>query len=94
MEFNKNYYTDLINNFPDSIVSSYENQIILDLDRTFPNDPFFQDKKNIEKLKNILLAFSRRESTIGYCQGFNFMVGKILKICQNEVNKYIKIIIK
>ena len=64
-----------------------ESQIDLDLGRTFPQDPFFQDKKNIEKLKKVLLAFTRRESTIGYCQGFNFIVGKILKVCENEVIK-------
>ena len=85
MEFNKNYYSDLINNYPDSIASPYLNQINLDLDRTFPQDPFFQEQKNINKLKNILSAFSRRESTLGYCQGFNFIVGKILKVCENEV---------
>ena len=92
MEYNKNYYSDLIKNYPDSIASPYENQIDLDLDRTFPKDPFFQDKNNLDKLKNVLLAFSRRESTIGYCQGFNFIVGKILKICEDEVNKFLLII--
>jgi hypothetical protein len=79
-------------NYPESIASPYENQIDLDLDRTFPQDPFFQDKKNLTKLKNILLAFTRRESTIGYCQGFNFIVGKILKVCEDEVIKISKII--
>ena len=88
-EFNKNYYSDLINNYPESIASPYENQINLDLDRTFPMDPFFQDQKNISKLKNVLLAFSRRQSTIGYCQGFNFIVGKILKVCEDEVNTFL-----
>ena len=92
MEYNKNYYSDLIKNYPYSIASPYENQIDLDLDRTFPKDPFFQDKNNLDKLKNVLLAFSRRESTIGYCQGFNFIVGKILKICEDEVNKFLLII--
>ena len=92
MEYSKNYYSDLIKNYPDSIASPYENQIDLDLDRTFPKDPFFQDKNNLDKLKNVLLAFSRRESTIGYCQGFNFIVGKILKICEDEVNKFLLII--
>ena len=86
MEFNKNYYSDLIINYPENILSPYENQINLDLDRTFPQDPFFQDPKHIDKLKIILVAFSRRESTIGYCQGFNFIVGKILKVCEDEVN--------
>ncbi len=87
MKYNNNYYSDLIANYPESIASPYESQIDLDLGRTFPQDPFFQDKKNIEKLKKVLLAFTRRESTIGYCQGFNFIVGKILKVCENEVIK-------
>jgi hypothetical protein len=92
MKYNNNYYSNLIENYPESIASPYENQIDLDLDRTFPQDPFFQDKKNLTKLKNILLAFTRRESTIGYCQGFNFIVGKLLKVCEDEVIKISKII--
>lgn len=72
-------------NFPNNIPSLYEPQINVDLERTFPEDPYFQDGNNLQKLKNILLAFSRREATIGYCQGFNFLVGKILKICNEEV---------
>ena len=36
---------------------------------------------------------SRRETTIGYCQGFNFIVGKILKICGNEVIIFLFILI-
>lgn len=91
MLFYKNYYSDLIKNYPDNFISPNEYQINLDLDRTFPSDPFFQERKNIIKLKNVLLAFSRRNSTIGYCQGFNFIVGKILKICEDEVNKLKKI---
>jgi len=86
--YNKNYYYNLIHNYPKNIPSKFEYQIELDLGRTYPNDPFFKEPKNIEMLKNILIAFTRRESSIGYCQGFNFIVGKILKICQNEVNKY------
>ena len=92
MELNKKYYTDLVLNYPESIASPCEKQIELDLERTFPLDPFFQDKNNISKLKNVLLALSRRESTIGYCQGFNFIVGKILKVCQTEVIKILILI--
>jgi len=92
MELNKDTYSDLTSNYPENILSLYENQINLDLDRTFPQDPFFQDKNNLNKLKNVLLAFTRRESTIGYCQGFNFIVGKILKVCEEEVIKILTII--
>ena len=87
MELNKNYYSDLIRNYPDNFLSPYENQINLDIERTFQHDTFFQEQRNLIKLKNILLAFSRRNATIGYCQGFNFIVGKILKVCEDEVNK-------
>ena len=87
LDYNKDYYSDLIRNYPDNFVSPYESQINLDLERTFPNKPFFQNHTNIIKLKNILLAFSRRNSTIGYCQGFNFIAGKILEVCEDEVIK-------
>ena len=83
--FNQNYYNNLLNNYPENIPSPFEAQINLKLGRKYPNDPFFKEKENIQKLKNILIAISRRETTIGYCQGFNFIVGKILKICKNEV---------
>ena len=85
MMYNKNYYNNLLNNYPKNIPSIFESQIDLDLGRTYPSDPYFKDKENIKKLKNVLIAITRRESTIGYCQGFNFIVGKILKICENEV---------
>ena len=91
--FNKNYYNNLLNNYPENIPSPFEAQINLDLGRTYPNDSFFTEKENIKKLKNILIAVSRRETTIGYCQGFNFIVGKILKICGNEVIIFLFILI-
>ena len=40
--------------------------------------------KFIEKLKNILNCYSIRNSTIGYLQGMNFIVGRILLIIENE----------
>jgi hypothetical protein len=39
-----------------------------------------------QKLKNILICYSIRNNSIGYCQGFNFIVCRILEIMQNEVN--------
>ena len=89
-ENNPNYYKNLTANYPNkSIPSKYENQICLDLYRTFPKDPFFKKPSVIAKLKNILLAYSRRNTTVGYSQGFNFIVGRILKIVNDEVNIYI-----
>ena len=44
---NPNYYFNLVNNFPDYIPQTMENQIELDLHRTFPKDPFFQKEDNL-----------------------------------------------
>ena len=85
MDLHPGYYKNLIE-YCKNMPCPMGHQIELDLKRTFPKDPFFQEEENIKKLKNILLAFSRRNSSIGYCQGFNLIVGKILKVCENEVN--------
>jgi len=37
-------------------------------------------------IENILRAYSIRNPTIGYCQGFNFIVGRLLKVVNEEVN--------
>ena len=84
-----NYYNDILNNYPDYIPSLFEKTIENDLNRTFPDEEFFQNKENLNKIRNILLAFSRRNSSIGYTQGFNFIVGRLLKIIGNEVSKNI-----
>ncbi len=82
---NPNYYENISNNFPSSIPSPYLTQIEADLLRSYPEDPFFNDQSNINSIRRILLAFSRRNISIGYCQGFNFIVGKLFKILLNEV---------
>ena len=61
-------------------------QIEKDIKRTINlgNDPNFY-----EKLKNILICYSIRNSSIGYCQGFNFIVARLLYVLEDEV-KYFK----
>ena len=80
-----NYYHNILYNYPDYIPSIYEQTIEKDLNRTFPEEEFFQKKETIDKLRNILLAFSRRNSSIGYNQGFNLIVGRILEVVEDEV---------
>ena len=55
------------------------NQIELDLRRTFPNDKAETIEKFICPLRNVLYTFVKRNPTIGYCQGMNFIVGNLLK---------------
>ena len=42
------------------------------------------EKNFLEKLKNILICYSIRNTSIGYCQGMNFIVGRLLLIMDNE----------
>ncbi len=86
LKSNPDYYRNLTKRFPVEIVSPFEEIINLDLNRTFPNDEYFKDKRVITKLKNILLAYSRRNVTLGYCQGFNFFVGRLMKVMDSEVS--------
>lgn len=85
MDNNPQYYDCLVNDYPYYIPSAYETLIELDLPRTFPHETYFRNKENIAKLKNVLIAYSRRNVTVGYCQGFNFIVGKLLMVFESEV---------
>ena len=71
--------------FSQTIERINEHQINMDLKRTFPEISFFQDEKNINKLKNVLICYSIRNSPIGYCQGFNFIAARLLQLFENEV---------
>ena len=52
--------------------------------RTFTEDDINKNDKFLEKLKNILVCYSIRNSTVGYCQGMNFIGGTLLLIMENE----------
>ena len=77
---NENYYNNLLNGYFSEIPSSFEKQIDLDIPRTFNDLEKYKNKNLIKKLKNVLITFTRRNITIGYCQGFNFIIGKFLEI--------------
>jgi len=83
-ELNKGYYYKIIYQYPEYIPSKCESVIEADLKRTCPNEEYFKKPENKKKLKNILIAYSRRNSQIGYCQGFNFIVAKLLKLFERE----------
>ena len=62
---------------------NYSIQIEKDLNRSKYRD----DIQFINKTRRILNNFSVRCPTIGYCQGFNFIVEFILTIVDEEVRK-------
>ena len=67
-----------------------DNEIIKDLLRTFPNDSSFQrGSACYQKLFNILKVYSNYNKEIGYAQGMNFIVAKLIKFFDNEKESFI-----
>ena len=65
---------------------SLDGQIEKDIYRTFKEG---KTNNEINKLNNILIAFTNLEKDIGYCQGMNFIAGFLLKICNyNEKDTF------
>ena len=83
IKLNPTYYNDLLN-LSKEVPSLYANDSEKDVDRT--NQVLLSENKVYkEMLRNILICYSIRNSSIGYCQGFNFIALRIIEIAQNEV---------
>ncbi|XP_052453460.1 TBC1 domain family member 2B [Carassius gibelio] len=84
-DVSKDYYQNLL-----STVNEKPNpackQIELDLLRTLPNNKHYAspDSDGIQKLRNVLLAFSWRNPDIGYCQGLNRLAAIALLYLDQE----------
>ena len=81
---NPGYYSSIIKNFPYGTQSPGESALKLDVTRTFPYLDFYKKEENRKKLERILTAFVRRNATIGYSQGLNFIVGRLLMVLEDE----------
>ena len=65
--------------------SIYEDLIIKDINRTFPNDiNFKQNSQNYWKLYNLLTRYSNYNASIGYAQGLNFIFANALSYFDKE----------
>ncbi|GCB22854.1 TBC domain-containing protein C4G8.04 [Aspergillus awamori] len=75
------YYDDLVKGTgglePDSSVVA---QIDMDINRTLTDNVFFRRGPGVTKLKEVLLAYSRRNPEVGYCQGMNLIAASLLLI--------------
>ena len=61
-------------------------QIRKDTTRTYPSTITFNEKyKILNKLENVLKAFSNYDNSIKYCQGMNFIVGFFLYHCEEHI---------
>ena len=70
-------------------LSEANNDIELDINRTFPNHPFFsQNPLGQTCLKTVLNALAKVYKEMGYCQGLNFIAGVFLIYMNDEVIKH------
>ncbi|MCJ1245489.1 hypothetical protein MMC30_002693 [Trapelia coarctata] len=72
------YYEDLImNGVDDPIILA---QIQMDINRTLTDNVYFRKGPGVVKLNQVLLAYSRRNPEVGYCQGMNLITASLLLI--------------
>ena len=70
--------------------SKYNDIILQDISRTFPNDESFKvDSINYKKLYNILISYSNYNKNIGYAQGLNFLVACSIFLFKNEEKVFV-----
>lgn len=75
--------------------SDTPHQIEIDLSRTFPNHPLFSSPvgetpaglllPGIAALRHVLVAYSLRDSRVGYCQSMNYIAGMLLVLLDGDV---------
>ncbi|KAF9141150.1 hypothetical protein BGX30_005364 [Mortierella sp. GBA39] len=82
------YYRELLSRQPPEECQCW-GDIELDLHRTFPTNVLFSPGGHgIEKLKNILLAYSIHNPLVGYCQGMNLLAGTLLLTNNTEEESF------
>ncbi|KAG6897016.1 hypothetical protein C0992_004661 [Termitomyces sp. T32_za158] len=62
-----------------------EGEIEKDVGRTMPLNVFFGgDGMGVDKLRRVLVAYSRRNPAVGYCQGMNLITSTLLLVHADE----------
>jgi hypothetical protein len=70
--------------------NKYDEEIKKDLSRTLPNNNTFKkESNNYKKLFNVLKAYSNFNKKIGYAQGMNYIVAKLLIFYKNERQSFL-----
>lgn len=72
------YYDELASNGVDD--PTILAQIQMDINRTLTDNVFFRKGPGVAKLNEVLLAYSRRNPEVGYCQGMNLITASLLLI--------------
>ncbi|KAL8968514.1 MAG: hypothetical protein Q9183_002428, partial [Haloplaca sp. 2 TL-2023] len=74
------YYDDLVNSKGENDDPTIVAQIEMDIHRTLTDNVFFRRGPGVTKLNEVLLAYSRRNPDVGYCQGMNLITASLLVI--------------
>ena len=80
---NNDYYQKLLK-YSQEVKCPSSIQIDLDLRRTFPNEEQVMDENFQKSLRNVLICYTTRNTSVGYCQGMNFVVSRLLLIMKDE----------
>lgn len=79
VEENSKLYSELL-------TTQYDAELVevikIDIPRTFPDNIHFDLYKN--RLFNILIAYAHHNTSVGYCQGLNYIAGLILIVTKDE----------
>ncbi|KAL7926389.1 rab-GTPase-TBC domain-containing protein [Trichoderma austrokoningii] len=74
------YYEGLVSQNGQDDDATVVSQIKMDINRTLTDNIFFRKGPGVQKLSEVLLAYSRRNKDVGYCQGMNLITANILLI--------------
>jgi hypothetical protein len=74
------YYDDLVAQSEADDDPSIVAQIKMDINRTLTDNIFFRKGPGVAKLNEVLVAYSRRNAEVGYCQGMNLITACLLLI--------------
>ncbi|KAL5794228.1 hypothetical protein ACOSP7_002822 [Xanthoceras sorbifolium] len=83
----ESYYNDLIKAVEGKVTPATK-QIDHDLPRTFPGHPWLDTPEGHATLRRVLVAYSFRDSDVGYCQGLNYVAALLLLVMKTEEDAF------
>lgn len=83
----ESYYNDLIRAVEGKTTPATR-QIDQDLPRTFPGHSWLDTPEGHAALKRVLVAYSFRDSEVGYCQGLNYVAALLLLVMKTEEDAF------
>jgi small G protein signaling modulator 3 len=82
------YYDDLVSQLASEHDGNAVQQIDMDIGRTLTDNIFFRKGPGVQKLKEVLLAYARRNPEVGYCQGMNLIAANLLLVTPSSEDAF------